>query len=89
VLRRQKQAEKLCHQGKFTVSFDNIVYEVDNGVLASTRNADQLFMPLASLSKRIHEAIVAPNGVHDEHGMLRSDAMDEVLCIAKFLEAQQ
>ena len=36
VLRRQKQAEKLCGQGKFTVSFDNIVYEVDNGVLAST-----------------------------------------------------
>ena len=89
VLRRQKQAEKLCGQGKFTVSFDNIVYEVDNGVLASTRNADQLFMPLASLSKHVHEAIVAPNGVHDEHGMLRSDAMDEVLCIAKFLEAQQ
>jgi excinuclease UvrABC nuclease subunit len=89
VLRRQKQAEKLCNQGKFTVSFDNIVYEVDNGVLASTRNADQLFMPLASLSKQVHEAIVVPNGVHDEHGMLRSDAMDEVLCIAKFLEAQQ
>jgi DNA polymerase-3 subunit epsilon len=89
VLRRQKQAEMLCNQGKFTVSFDNIVYEVDNGVLASTRNADQLFMPLASLSKHVHEAIVVPNGVHDEHGMLRSDAMDEVLCIAKFLEAQQ
>ena len=88
VLRRQKQAEKLCNQGKFTVTFDNIVYEVDNGVLASTRNADQLFMPLPSLNKQIQEAIIAPLGVHDEHGMLRSDAMDEVLCIAKFLEVQ-
>jgi hypothetical protein len=48
-----------------------------------------LFTPIASLSKHIHEAIVAPIGVHDEHGMLRSDAMDEVLCIAKFLEAQK
>ena len=65
------------------------MYEVDNGVLASTRNADQLFMPLTSWSKHGHEAIVVTNGVHDEHGMLRSDAMDEVLCIAKFLEAQK
>jgi DNA polymerase-3 subunit epsilon len=89
VLRRQKQAEQLCNQGVFTVTFDNIVYEVDNGVLTSTRNADQLFTPLGSLSKHIQEAIVAPIGVHDEHGMLRSDAIDEVLCIAKFLEAQK
>jgi len=89
VLRRQKQAEQLCKQGMFTVTFDNIVYEVDNGVLASTRHAEQLFTPLGSLSKQIHEAIIAPSSVHDEHGMLRSDAMDEVLCIAKFLEAQK
>jgi DNA polymerase-3 subunit epsilon len=89
VLRRQEQAEKLCQQGKFTVSFDNIVYEVDNGVLASTRNADQLFMPLSSLSKQVQAAIIPPAGVHDDHGVLRNDAMDEVLCIAKFLEAQK
>ena len=89
VLRRQKQAEKLCSKGKFAVSFDNIVYEVDNGVLMSTRNADQLFTPLTSLSKQIQNAIAPPHGVHDELGMLRNDAIDEVLCIAKFLEGQQ
>jgi hypothetical protein len=65
------------------------VYEVDNGVLASTRNADQLFMPLSSLSKHVQEAIIPPVSVRDDQGVLRNDAMDEVLCIAKFLEAQK
>ena len=65
------------------------MYEVDNGVLASTRNADQLFMPLSSLSKQVQEAIIPPVGVRDDQGVLRNDAMDEVLCIAKFLEAQK
>jgi hypothetical protein len=89
VLNRQRQAEQLCDQGMFTVAFDNIVYEISNGVLASTRIADQLFTPLSSLSKHIQEAIAAPPSAHDEHGMLRSDVIDEVLCIAKFLEAQK
>jgi hypothetical protein len=46
-------------------------------------------MPLSSLSKQVQEAIIPPAGVHDDHGVLRNDAMDEVLCIAKFLEAQK
>jgi hypothetical protein len=58
-------------------------------VLASTRNADQLFMPLSSLSKHVQDAIIPPAGVYDAQGVLRNDAMDEVLCIAKFLEAQK
>jgi len=48
-----------------------------------------LFMPLSSLSKHVQDAIIPPAGVYDAQGVLRNDAMDEVLCIAKFLEAQK
>ena len=46
---------------------------------------DQTTLISWSMAKSITHALV---GIAQMDGMLRSDAMDEVLCIAKFLEVQ-
>jgi DNA polymerase-3 subunit epsilon len=89
VMRRYNQAVQLCERGSFSLRFNNIVYEIDHGVLASTRYADQMFTPLDGVSQTVRDAIIPPQSASNEFGALRNDVIDEVLCIAKFLEAQK
>ena len=88
VLLRHRKALQLCGRGQFSLQFDNIVYEIDNGILASTHHADQLFSPPGQVNSKIREAITPPNSAVNEFGALRNDVIDEVLCIAKFTEGK-
>ena len=60
VMRRYNQAVQLCERGSFSLRFNNIVYEIDHGVLASTRYADQMFTPLDGVSQTVRDAIIPP-----------------------------
>lgn len=103
VLRRQRQAKELCDAGRITFVSEDVVYEIECGILVGTRLADQLFTPFSAgeagrlgvqravamplLDVDIAELTRAPDPRLTNYP-ISSSVVDEVMCIARFIESQ-
>jgi DNA polymerase-3 subunit epsilon len=88
-LKRQQQAQSVCRSGDLTIEHAGIIYEISNGILMNTRRENELFAPLRNSGIPV-EALTAPPDsaiIHDS--LVRTDALNEVMCIARFLEKNQ
>jgi DNA polymerase-3 subunit epsilon len=88
-LKRQKQTQDICRTGDLTIEHAGIIYEISNGILMNTRLENQLFAPLQNSGIAVEHLTVPPESALIHETLVRTDALNEVMCIARFLEKNQ
>lgn len=88
-LKRQRQAQKISRSGDLTIEHAGIVYEITNGILMNTRPENQLFAPLQNSGIAVEHLTTPPESALIHDTVVRTDALNEVMCIARFLEKNE
>jgi hypothetical protein len=84
-LRKQQQTNSLISMGDVTIEHNNISYRIQCGVLHETRFSDELFSPITAHELRVAELITPPDTPHTPHGHIRPEAIDEIMCVIRFM----
>ena len=84
-LRRQNQTESLLSAGDITIEHNKVTYHIQCGVLQHTHYSDQLFTPLISEGINVSELIAPPTQPHTSSGLVRPEAIDEIMCVVRFM----
>jgi DNA polymerase-3 subunit epsilon len=85
-LERQKQAQELCCVGDLTFEHQGIVYEITHGILRNTRRENQLFAPMKNSGIAVEHLITPPDSALIHDTLVRTDALNEVMCISRFIK---
>ena len=84
-LRRVQQTNALRAAGDISFEHNGVTYEIQCGVLKSTRYSNQLFTPLVAEGNNLGHLITPPEHSHTETGLVRPEAIDEIMCIVRFM----
>jgi excinuclease UvrABC nuclease subunit len=88
-LERQKQAQELCSSGDLTFEHEGIIYEVSHGILRNTRRENQLFAPMQNSGIAVEHLTAPPESALIHDNLVRTDALNEVMCISRFVRKNQ
>ena len=88
-LERQKQAQELCSSGDLTFEHEGIIYEVSHGILRNTRRENQLFAPMQNSGIAVEHLTAPPETALIHDNLVRTDALNEVMCISRFVRKNQ
>lgn len=90
-LSRQRRCDRLRAAERLVVRHNGVVFELDHGILMNTRLDDQMFTPLAAnpgpVLTAIEPLLVPATPPTPESGPLSRHVYDELMCVARFLEA--
>jgi DNA polymerase-3 subunit epsilon len=89
-LNRQRRCDQLRSAGSVSIRSGEIIYDIESGVLVSTRHENQLFSPIALQHSKVLRGVIDFLHPHEperaDDGPMSRDVFDEVMCIARFLE---
>ncbi|MEY3655793.1 MAG: putative polymerase epsilon subunit [Actinomycetota bacterium] len=88
-LKRQQQAQSICRSGDLVIEHAGIIYEISNGILINTRRENELFAPMKNSGIPVEHLTAPPESAIIHDSLVRTDALNEVMCIARFLEKNQ
>lgn len=91
-LSRQRRCEQLRRAERLVIRHNDVVFELDHGVLVGTRLDDQMFTPLTSNPSpvlcAIESLLVPASPPTSRSEPLSRELYDELMCVSRFLEAQ-